>query len=493
MKLEYFFKYKKNIVLYGRAKLKKRNISIKKENVHDRLFNDSILKKKMLENLLNKYSIVEEEKYPFIPKINEYNFCINNNYLFDITNRNLFSGRNNYTSKSFNKINCIDDYCTYNYFNRNSKKLKGNTTSSFSCTNINISDFNNLNKANKNNSIPVSTKFKNRLYKSLLKNEEADFLSRNINYNKMPVSSFNFPTSQGNLTHDFKHIIQYKNNTNDNFNLNKSKKKIRKFNSQKIIPGNNINNIIKDKKFINGISLNEELNQYKNGNDSNQNISLFNKNNNSSLFNISSIGESNKNENTKNKSSEKKERLFSFGSDLYLIDNNKTKNNKFLTSKKLTEKLNNNNNNKLSLKNDSKKNKNNEVYKRNNNKINQNINTPKRNNHKSTSYSDNNSSICNNLNHDIIKKDEKNGKEKNNKNQLEMQSTNEYYILNENNYNLKNDLIFQTTIQTLNDSEIFNLANDYMSIDNSLDSYKKKSVIYNKNHIGTNEECKIKK
>ena len=119
------------------------------------------------------------------------------------------------------------------------------------------------------------------------------------------------------------------------------------------------------------------------------------------------------------------------------------------------------------------------------------------NNHISTNYSGNNSIYNNlnkNLNADVIKKINKNWKQKDNKNKLEMQSIREYYTLKEKKDNLKNEfLIFETTIQTLSDSKILDLAEDYMSKDNSLDSYMKKSVLYNKNHLGTNIEYKIKK
>ena len=465
----------------------------------------------MLDNLLNKYLIMEEEKYPFIPKINEFDFCI--------INRNLFSERNNHRAKSFNKIYCMDDYSTYNKFNRNSKQFKGNSTSSFSYASKNFSDFNYLNnefnkihninkrvKQNKNNSLTFSTKFKNILYKSLLKREENDFLSKIINSNKIRLNktSSSFYSSISHVNS----IIEGKNKIQSTYNLNNDFKKLKrkkiKYNSQKSKIPKNKNNIKKDKIFTNDMPLNEGSNLYKNGkhskNESIQDISLFNKNNNSSFYNISSIGESNKNENIKNKSSEKKEHLFSFGSNLFFIDSNKAKNNKSKIIKKLNQ------NNKLPNKNNRKKNSyNNEISNRNNNIINSNNNlkfksnimTLTGNNHISTNYSGNNSIYNNlnkNLNADVIKKRNKNWKQKDDKNKLEMQSIREYYTLKEKKDNLKNEfLIFETTIQTLSDSKILDLAEDYMSKDNSLDSYVKKSVLYNKNHIGTNIEYKIKK
>ena len=65
-------------------------------------------------------------------------------------------------------------------------------------------------------------------------------------------------------------------------------------------------------------------------------------------------------------------------------------------------------------------------------------------------------------------------------NLLEVQSTNQYFIVNDKQNELNNEgLIFQTTIQTLSDSKIFDLDKEYMSEDDSLDSYIKKNNINN--------------
>ena len=76
------------------------------------------------------------------------------------------------------------------------------------------------------------------------------------------------------------------------------------------------------------------------------------------------------------------------------------------------------------------------------------------------------------------KEKEKNGIEK--KNNFEMQSINEYSIINDFD-NLGNEnLNIQTTLQTLNDSKILNLADNYISEDDSLEGYKRKIGIYEK-------------
>ena len=141
---------------------------------------------------------------------------------------------------------------------------------------------------------------------------------------------------------------------------------------------------------------------------------------------------------------------------------------------------------------------NNKVLKRNNNSIiktnnkiinsKSNINSLTGINHISTNYSGNISSskLNKNINGDIIKINNNNGKDKDNNNQLAVQSTNEYYLIKD-----KNELIFQTTIQTLSDSKILDLANDYISEDDSLESYRKKSVIYSKKHLDNEMKNKL--
>jgi hypothetical protein len=70
------------------------------------------------------------------------------------------------------------------------------------------------------------------------------------------------------------------------------------------------------------------------------------------------------------------------------------------------------------------------------------------------------------------KEKEKNGIEK--KNNFEIQSINEYSIINDSDNLANENLNIQTTLQTLNDSKILDLANNYISEDDSLERYKRK-------------------
>ena len=79
------------------------------------------------------------------------------------------------------------------------------------------------------------------------------------------------------------------------------------------------------------------------------------------------------------------------------------------------------------------------------------------------------------------KEKDKNGMEK--KINFEVQNINEYSIINDSN-NLDNEILnIQTTLQTLTDSKIYDLANNYISDDDSLEGYKRKVGIYEKKLI----------
>ena len=67
-------KFRNNIFLSKNSLItdrkEKRKSYTNNGDVYKRLYNYSLIQEKMLNNLSNKYSIDEEEKYPFIPQIN---------------------------------------------------------------------------------------------------------------------------------------------------------------------------------------------------------------------------------------------------------------------------------------------------------------------------------------------------------------------------------------------------------------------------------------
>ena len=119
------------------------------------------------------------------------------------------------------------------------------------------------------------------------------------------------------------------------------------------------------------------------------------------------------------------------------------------------------------------------LIKKNDNKSKTNSNTIKTN-RMSTNYSGSNSIY--NLNKYCESNRPKNGREK--VNQFEVQSMHEYNIINHRDEDVKNgNYNVQTTLQTLTDSKILELASKYVSQeDDSLDSYRKKCLVYNKKH-----------
>ena len=156
------------------------------------------------------------------------------------------------------------------------------------------------------------------------------------------------------------------------------------------------------------------------------------------------------------RSPEKKERLFSFSSELFNIDNR------------------NSNNKRLKMANKKKN-----FTQRTNSLKSGNYSIRSQRAQASTKSSGTNTMSCyNNYILNGNKEKDKNGMEK--KINFEVQNINEYSIINDSN-NLDNEILnIQTTLQTLTDSKIYDLANNYISDDDSLEGYKRKVGIYEK-------------
>ena len=495
-KLKYFFKYKINTILTIISKKseskEKREIISNGEKVYDRLFNYSIIKERLLYNLSNKYLIEEEDKYPFFPKINsmESNFYIKNQLLNEIphtdaqyyTERNFFKAK--YANKLINLKNSIKNntnnnikkkYIPINKYKNNSK-YKTSQSSFFSSNNYD-SDMNNRtfnqkhiykneNRAKINEIIPISNKNKN---KNFLNNkclffmrekkengENYDFSNNNKNLNSIRVINKSSPCIYNPSNRILKRNKSYNNSNlmnrvtiptnnftisrnSDFLNYSKNKMKIEKYKYSKeiVIPKRNGQNIEHEKKLVHS------------------------NNSSMSLYNISSIGGSLLKESAKLKprqSPNKKEHLFSFGSDLFYVDSI--------------------NPNSLRVKSSNMK-KN--LIKRNNTlKRGRSVRSQKH--QVSTKSSGTNTySNYNNYNFNDNKEKNKNGIEKNNK--LEIQGISGYSIINDSNL-LGNDILnFQTTLQTLTDSKLLDLANNYISEDDSLELYKRNTGNFNKSQF----------
>ena len=478
-KLEYFFKYRNNIILStlqnNTGKNNKRKNSNNNTKVYDRLFNYAIIKEKMLYNLSNKYLIDEEDKYTFNPKINskESNFYLNLQKLYEIPHKefNTLTERNFYKPKNIKNIqnlknnqdNYLANYIRKKYIpnkkNQIELKFKENHPNSFSQNNIHFFDLNSKSKINE--IFPVDKRHKyNNLNNNILNNIEEEQENgekntytnrRNLNTNRLINKSFScknyssnriFKKHQNINNKDLIHQIPIqtnnctlsRNSDLSNYLKNKIKRDKNNFSKEILIPKRNGQNIEHEKKLVHS------------------------NNSSSSIYNLSSIGGSHLKENLKLKShhsSNKKEHLFSFGSDLFYVDNN--------------------NSNCIKIKTANKKNN---LIKRNSNlKTGSSVKSQK---HQVSTKSSgtNTNSYYTNYNLNLNKEKNKNGLDKNIK--LEIQGINEYSIINDLN-NLDNEIFnIQTTLQTLTDSKILDLANNYIPIDDSLEVYKRNIGIYNK-------------
>ena len=475
-KFEYFCKYRNNIILSTFSKKnetkRKRKIFSNFEKVYDRLFNYSIIKEKMLYNLSNKYLLDEEYKYPFFPKINyrDSNFYLNNQQLYEIPHKKeqYYTERNFLNKKHVNKLinlknnfgNYSNHYIKKKYISnpkyKDNLKYKTYHSSPFSKNNINLS------KRNENTFNIGHSKYEQ---------------NKNINNNLLYFVDENEENGEN---HDFS-------NNNKNSNLNRIKNKsfsCEHYSSKQILKRNKNNNTNRTNKIFipkNNckISRNNDLNYYlnnkiikeknehskeiviprRNGQNIEHEKKLVNScNSSTSLYNISSIGGSLLRESVKFKSRQspnKKEHLFSFGSDLFYVDNNNSNYGRIKS-----------NNNKKGLINR------NNILKTGSSLISQKYQVSTK------SSGTNTNSYYNNYNFKGNKENNKNGIEK--YNHLEIQGINEYSITNNLNILDNEFLNLQTTLQTLTDSKILDLANNYISDDDSLDQYNRNNGIYKK-------------
>ena len=444
-------------------KNKKRKIVSNNSEVYDRLYNYSLIKEKILSNLSNKYLIDEEDKYTFIPQINsrDSNYYSHLQKLYEIPHKNwqYYLKGNGLGIKTLNTIRNLENnqgkYFPYSK-QENNLKNKLNNLSSFSHNNDNYSiiydkDYNSSKNIMKNafksrlgHTFPSSNKYINKNYNNNLfklleepeNGEKYSYLNNNnINPKKIMNKSFSFMKNPSySLTK--RNESDRKSHSTFNVSFPSSNFKIsRNSEFKKIaIPKKNGKNIEHEKRSVHS--------------------------NNSSI--TSSMGSSILKKSILLKSRfspEKKERLFSFGSELIKFEN------KNLNNKRLKKP---NTNNNLSQRNTSSK------------SVNYTIRSQKA--QASTKSSGTNTMSCyNNYIMNGNKEKDKNGIEK--KNNFEMQSINEYSIINDSNI-LDNEIVnIQTTLQTLNDSKILDLANNYISEDDSLEVYKRRVGIYEKKFI----------
>ena len=402
----------------------------------------------MLSNLSNKYLIDEEEKYTFIPQINtrDSNYYAYIQSLYEIPHKNLQnnSEQNGQKIITLNKIknlkNNLGKYSNQDINNKylpymENKNISKNKSNNYSDIGVKNYKMKNDFRAKLRNPFPFSNNINNNYNSSYL----FDFLEEpengknyyklndnNINQRKIMNKSFSciknssYPLTKRNDFDNKSHTLYNVSFPSNNLKISRNSeyKKI-------IIPKKNGKNIEHEKR-------------------------LFHSNNSSMTSSIGSLILKKSILLKSKRSPEKRQGQFSFGSELINYDN------KNLNNKRV--KIQNQKNN-LTQRNSSIK------------SVNYSIRSQRA--QASTKSSGTNTISCyNNYMLNGNKEKEKNGIEK--KNNFEIQSINEYSIINDSDNLANENLNIQTTLQTLNDSKILDLANNYISEDDSLERYKRK-------------------
>ena len=411
----------------------------------------------MLSNLSNKYLIDEEEKYTFIPQINtrDSNYYAYIQSLYEIPHKNLQnnSEQNGQKIITLNKIknlkNNLGKYSNQDINNKylpymENKNISKNKSNNYSDIGVKNYKMKNDFRAKLRNPFPFSNNINNNYNSSYL----FDFLEEpengknyyklndnNINQRKIMNKSFSciknssYPLTKRNDFDNKSHTLYNVSFPSNNLKISRNSeyKKI-------IIPKKNGKNIEHEKR-------------------------LFHSNNSSMTSSIGSLILKKSILLKSKRSPEKRQGQFSFGSELINYDN------KNLNNKRV--KIQNQKNN-LTQRNSSIK------------SVNYSIRSQRA--QASTKSSGTNTISCyNNYMLNGNKEKEKNGIEK--KNNFEIQSINEYSIINDSDNLANENLNIQTTLQTLNDSKILDLANNYISEDDSLERYKRYNNIHNKKNI----------
>ena len=373
IKYKFFLIFHQKTIL--QRKLQKFNNIIKKQNVHNRLFNDSIKNEKMLNNLQLKHLEGEAKKCTFIPKIihnfNLYQQKGKKNYetpltrrnteslknsgnkrkIFQINNNIKISNGNKSETKNLKKLiensilpipsdfklnfnkNKPKDLHMKNNNNLKNKKIKPKkTVENFKSSNIiknqiskiilkNISNGNNYSD-NDNKSISKSTREREKRNINLFKELNSHRLKNNIYY-----------TTINNLFNDDMNIsnILYNTNYNNYYNnMLKPKKKLVLKDFQTIQSSttesqskNSVLNINSNKKIINRNKFNIHSQSYGGNyiNNIKDNINIDNNN-------ISRNGQINSNEKIRQKKIFGLSRNISKNFSSYLFNNNSLINNK---------------------------------------------------------------------------------------------------------------------------------------------------------------------
>ena len=469
-KLDYLFKYRINVINNRKIKCQSFSFKLNKENIYNKLYRQTHIKELKLKELTRTINEDESLKYPFTPKINKI-ISIFYNKRNDNLNQNEKTKINiNNQEKKFNNIG---------FHNRS----------------YSISYNQNYNKYNTNEYIPLTQRIKND---NSLINIREKFLFRENNKkyeikkkeNKIPKLKHKKINSHSNSTTSIKlnnestlnnnnyKNSDFQNNISTLFNARLHKdsqnKKFKTSNNSTSNLYDKKTNYISEKSKTEQISNIENYNNNNNNNNNNKNNNNNNNNNNNILqkkdyFYTLRTGKNpfgnfyNLNYYPPQSNSSKSTHFISPRNDFL---NNKIilKGNRLIPSSNYSNDFSYESLKKFSTQNS--RGKNSLIIEQFSG-----TSTGKNNNNNNHYNNNNNNNInINNNNLNNINNQEMNIKQFNQPLEISNYVVNEFFENNNNNMN--NNIIPITTLQTISDSKLYDLANRYITTDESLEQFK---------------------
>lgn len=451
-KLEYLHKFIIKVINSGLNHYQQFDFKIKKEKIYNKLYKEAYLKELKIKELEKKIYEDESLKYPFTPTINFKSY-------FNYDNMN-------YNKKKINEINnepilkSYTDKNINNHYRSNSIQIMDKKNNYYS-NRINNSALNIKNKillskeTLTNNNIKIemqNTEIKNNPKKNYYKkkiNSHSNSISTSIKYNDK--TKYNSRDIQNNLSSLFNSRLHKKSKTKTNFShtINNNNKKT-------LIDNSTSNLYDKATNYISGKQSRTEqtisLNEGNNLNNKNEVNKILNDKSKDNLYNLK-FGKNNNN--------------ILYPLNFYPPQSNSSKSTYFISPR------NDSLNNKIILKNNKLIPVNTNYSKDFTNESSKKV-TTQNSKGKISIIEQNNlsSNIKNNNNNDNNNEDLKKMKFKKD---LIINNAVEYFYKNNNDKEkekIDNNNSFPITLQTISDSKLYELANRYITTDESLEKFR---------------------
>ena len=532
-KLIYFLKFRQ--ITLNKKYQKKYDLSIKHENVHNRLFNDSKVKQQMLNELKRKYSQNEELLYTFTP-------IINNNITFNYTNLQNTNHENIKSKTPTNKYkynnSCVISPSLGKCYGVNNKASNKNliypeliqnmaykTIENKTCNNfyriknINNCDFN-VKNSSINSDIALKKFGQNELSSKILcipnynnENQYINFSSTNYNFNKKLSNNNSHSRLNGagflnnnnnerinnlNSNHIFNHQKTYsleKYNTPSSYTIPHFRERNKKNNNKLLLKKSNSislrsNNVTSEQKSGNEIN-NNIIHEHKSKNLKKEYYYTFRKgqiplNSFNTVNYIPITSNGNTISNTNNFSNKNKLSNKCFIDKVLVQNKNKRNslNNIYLNNyNNKMFKLNNSNSNKFysinpinSIENTSNTLANTNLTKRNKNSHEKNLSSNFNNDTKDTK----DTKGCSEYSFSNKSQRESTKIQNNSLHRIPFSKRNGLSFRNSNNNDFNFNIEKSMTLQSINDSKFMEMANYYVANDECLEDFEAKKVIFDK-------------